>query len=61
MHLFRKEKFDANLYDLELKIEAQQKQIDELRELILALSKEINSLTIELNYLSNKKYGGNSL
>ena len=57
MHLFRKEKFDYNLYDLELKVEAQQKQIDELRQLILQLSKDINSLTIELNYLSNEKYG----
>jgi uncharacterized coiled-coil protein SlyX len=58
MHLFRKEKFNYNLYDLELKVEAQQKQIDELRELVLQLSKDINSLQIEVNYLSNQKYGG---
>ena len=58
MHLFRKEKFDYNLYDLQLKVEAQQKQIDELRELVLQLSKDINSLTIEVNYLSNNKYKG---
>ena len=57
MHLFRKEKFNYNLYDLQLKVEAQQKQIDELRQLVLQLSKDINSLTIELNYLSNEKYG----
>ena len=57
MHLFRKDKFDYNLYDLQLKVEAQQKQIDELRELILQLSKDINSLQIEVNYLSNQKYG----
>jgi archaellum component FlaC len=57
MHLFRKDKFDYNLYDLQLKVEAQQKQISELRELVLTLSKEINSLTIEVNYLSNEKYG----
>ncbi len=57
MHLFRKEKFDANLYDLELKLEAQQKQIVELRELVLELSKQINSLQIEINYLSNIRYG----
>ena len=56
MHLFRKDKFDYNLYDLQLKVEAQQKQIDELRELILQLSKDINSLQIEVNYLSNQKY-----
>jgi uncharacterized coiled-coil protein SlyX len=57
MHLFRKEKFNYNLYDLELKVEAQQRQINELRELVLQLSKDINSLTIEVNYLSNEKYG----
>lgn len=57
MHLFRKEKFDYNLYDLELKVEAQQKQIDELRTLVLELSKQINSLQIEINYLSESKYG----
>jgi hypothetical protein len=57
MHLFRKEKFDYNLYDMELKLEAQQKQISELRELVLELSKQINSLQIEINYLSNNKYG----
>ena len=53
----RKEKFNSNLYDLELKLEAQQKQIDELRELVLQLSKDINSLQIEVNYLSNNRYG----
>ena len=57
MHLFRKEKFNSTLYDLELKLEAQQKQIDELRELVLQLSKDINSLQIEVSYLSNQKYG----
>ena len=57
MHLFRREKFNSTLYDLELKVEAQQRQINELRELVLQLSKDINSLTIELNYLSNEKYG----
>jgi hypothetical protein len=40
-----------------LKIEAQQKQIDELRQLVLQLSKDINSLQIEISYLSNQKYG----
>lgn len=53
----RKDKFNSNLYDLELKVEAQQKQIDELRLLVLTLSKDINTLTIEINYLSNQKYG----
>ena len=58
MHLFQKEKFNSTLYDLELKVEAQQKQINELRELVLQLSKDINSLQIEVNYLSNNKYKG---
>lgn len=53
----RKNKFNSTLYDLELKIEAQQRQIDELRTLLLALSKDINSLQIEINYLSNNRYG----
>ena len=58
MHLFRREKFNSSLYDLELKVEAQGKQISELRELVLELSKQINSLQIEINYLSNNKYKG---
>ena len=57
MHLFRKDTFNSTLYDMELKLEAQQTQINELRELVLQLSKDINSLTIEVNYLSNEKYG----
>ena len=57
MHLFRKDKFNSSLYDLELKVEAQGKQIAELRELVLELSKQINSLQIEIDYLSNNKYG----
>ena len=57
MHLFRRDKFNSTLYDIELKVEAQQKQIAELRELVLELSKQINSLQIELDYLSNTKYG----
>ena len=58
MHLFRKEKFNSTLYDLELKIEAQQTQINELRELVLQLSKDIHSLQLEVSYLSNNKYKG---
>ncbi len=57
MHLFRKEKFDSNLYDLELKVEAQQRQIDELRTLVLELAKQINTLQIEIDYLTNNRYG----
>jgi archaellum component FlaC len=58
MHLFRREKFNSTLYDIELKIEAQQKQINELRELVLQLSKDIHSLQLEVSYLSNNKYKG---
>lgn len=56
--LFRK-KDDVyyRLLDIELKLEHQQKQTDELREVILTLSKQLNSIQIELNYLSNAKYG----
>ena len=58
MHLFRKDKFNSTLYDLQLKVEAQQKQINELRELVLQLSKDIHSLQLEVSYLSNNKYKG---
>ena len=58
MHLFRKEKFNSTLYDMELKLEAQQTQINELRELVLQLSKDIHSLQLEVSYLSNNKYKG---
>jgi archaellum component FlaC len=58
MHLFRREKFNSTLYDIELKLEAQQKQINELRELVLQLSKDIHSLQLEVSYLSNNKYKG---
>jgi len=53
----RKDKFNSTLYDLELKLENQQGQINELRTMILQLSREVNSLIIEINYLSEKKYG----
>jgi hypothetical protein len=52
-----KDKFNSTLYDLELKLENQQNQIDDLRKMILELSSQINTLTIEINYLSNSKYG----
>jgi uncharacterized coiled-coil protein SlyX len=53
----RKNKFNSTLYDLELKMEHQQKQIDEIRTLVLEISKQLNTIEIELNYLSNTKYG----
>jgi uncharacterized coiled-coil protein SlyX len=57
IHLFRKEKFNTSLYDLELKVESQQKQMDELREMILQISRQLNTIQIELDYLVNNKYG----
>jgi uncharacterized FlaG/YvyC family protein len=53
----RKEKFNATLYDLQLKIENQQGQLDELREMILQISRQVNSIQIEIDYLVNNKYG----
>ena len=57
MHLFRKDKFNSNLYDLELKVANQQEQMDELRQMILQISREVNTIRIELDYLVNNKYG----
>ena len=53
----KKDELYYRLLDIELKLEHQQKQMDELREIVLILSKDINSLQIEMNYLSNSKYG----
>lgn len=53
----RKRTIDSNLFDLQLKLEHQQKQMDELRAIVLELSKQVNSLQTEINYLSNQKYG----
>ena len=53
----RKRQIDSSIFDLVLKLEHQQKQMDELRAMILELSKQVNSLQIEINYLSNSKYG----
>ena len=57
MHLFRKEKFNSNLYDLEMKVANQQEQLNELRQMILQISREVNSIRIEVDYLVNNKYG----
>jgi uncharacterized coiled-coil protein SlyX len=53
----RKQQIDSSIFDLVLKLEHQQKQMDELRAMVLELSKQVNSLQIEINYLSNSKYG----
>ena len=53
----RKDKFNSTLYDLELKIENQQGQMNELRQMILQISREVNTIRIEIDYLVNNKYG----
>jgi uncharacterized coiled-coil protein SlyX len=53
----KKDDLYYRLYDIELKLEHQQKQTDELRQLILALAKDISIMQKEINYLSDNKYG----
>ena len=53
----RKQQIDSSIFDLVLKLENQQRQMDDLRAMILELSKQVHSLQIEINYLSNSKYG----
>lgn len=48
--LFKRFDCGKKILQLELNIEHQQKQIDELRELLLSLSAQINKLETELNY-----------
>ncbi len=56
-NIFKRKKFDCSLYDLEMKVANQQEQLNELRQMILQISRDVNSIQLELNYLSNKKYG----
>jgi len=56
LKLFKKFNCDKKILQLELSMEHQQKQIDELRELLLSLSAQINRLETELNYQIDK-YG----
>lgn len=53
----RKDRFNSTIYDLELKVSNQQEQISELRTMILQISREVNTIRIELDYLVNNKYG----
>ena len=55
--VLKSKKFNASLYDLELRLENQQGQMDELRQMILQISREVNSIRIEVDYLVNNKYG----
>jgi uncharacterized coiled-coil protein SlyX len=56
-NIFKRKKFNSTLYDLEMKIANQQEQLNELRQMILQISRDVNSIQLELNYLSNNKYG----
>jgi uncharacterized coiled-coil protein SlyX len=53
----RRRTIDSSIFDLVLKLEHQQKQMDELRSIVLELSKQVNTLQREIDYLSNSKYG----
>jgi polyhydroxyalkanoate synthesis regulator phasin len=53
----RKRKIDSSIFDLVLKMEHQQRQMDELRSMVLELSKQVHTLQIEIDYLSQSKYG----
>lgn len=58
LNIFKtKPKTDSTIWDLALKIEHQQKQMDELRGIILELSQQVNALQIEINYLTETKWG----
>jgi uncharacterized coiled-coil protein SlyX len=56
-NIFKRKKFNSTLYDLELKMANQQEQINELRTMILQISRDVNSIQLELNYIMEKKYG----
>ena len=47
----RKNKFNSSLYDLETKVANQQEQLNELRQMLLQISRDVNAIQIELNYL----------
>jgi hypothetical protein len=53
----RRKQIDSSIFDLVLKMEHQQKQMDELRAMMLELSKQVHTLQIEIDYLSQSKYG----
>ena len=53
----RKDRFNSTIYDLELKVANQQEQLNELRQMLLQISRDVNAIQIELNYLMNNRYG----
>lgn len=52
--LFKKWDCNKRLLQLELDLEHQQKQIEELRNLLLALSTSLNEVQTQLNYHIDK-------
>lgn len=52
--IFKKFNCDKRLLQLELDMEHQQKQIDELRNLLLALSSTLNEVQTQLNWINDK-------
>lgn len=52
--IFKKFDCDKRILQLELQIEHQQKQMDELRNLVLALSTSLNEVQTQLNYHIDK-------
>lgn len=53
-NIFKKYNCDKKLLQLELVIEHQQRQLDELRNLVLALSTSLNEVQTQLNYHIDK-------
>jgi uncharacterized coiled-coil protein SlyX len=53
-NIFKKNHCKERLMQLELQMEHQQNQISEMREIILQLVKDINSLSMELTHLTSK-------
>ena len=53
-NIFKKNYCKERLMQLELQMEHQQNQISEMREIILQLVKDINSLSMELTHLTSK-------
>lgn len=57
-NIFKKFNCDKRLLQLELDMEHQQTQIDELRNLLLALSSTLNEVQTQLNWITDKNGKG---
>ena len=56
-NIFKNFNCNKRILQLELTIENQQKQMDDLKTIIIELSSQISSLKTELNHLIETKYG----